>query len=82
VSELVSKIMSNDTLLIEDLEEEELEQLEVSLEAQAAFNNRWYRTDNPDTYFVLVNMEERTIKAGEQVFFQYAEKSNSYLLEK
>ena len=33
-----------------------------------------------DTYFIIVNKYERTIKAGEQIFFTYGRRTNQYLL--
>jgi len=46
-----------------------------------AYNDRWYRYNNDDTYFILVNRRGTSIMPGEQVYFSYGKKSNSYLLE-
>jgi hypothetical protein len=68
--------MSSDGIMADDLDEEELEYLEYNPEVQYAFNNRWYRIDNLDTYYVLVNNSKKPILKGEQVFFNYGNLSN------
>mmetsp|Transcript_4384 Transcript_4384/g.7415 ORF Transcript_4384/g.7415 Transcript_4384/m.7415 type:complete len:343 (-) Transcript_4384:442-1470(-) len=79
--ELLNKIMSDETLLIDQLEPEELEQLECEPILQQAFNNRWYRPENNDTYLVLINHCNRPIQAGKQLFISYRKSNNAQLLE-
>ena len=43
--------------------------------------NSWLNPETEkDTYFVIVNKNERTIKAGEQIFLSYGRRTNSDLL--
>jgi hypothetical protein len=47
------------------------------------FNYRdWYQHDDDNNYMVFINGGERAIEAGEQLFFSYGFRSNSYLLNK
>ena len=52
---------------------------EESDESEEDFD--WFEHDDKDCYFVLVNKDRRTIKAGEQVFYCYGDRSNRFLLQ-
>ena len=73
-------MMSDDHTVSENLDVEELEAIADNSLLKQAYNNRWYRHDNPDTYFTLINMGAN-IEPNDQVWFSYGRRSNSYLLE-
>ena len=80
--ELVRKILDNNHLISESYVYEECEQIQYSKVLQQAYQNRWYRHDNPDTYFIMLNISHHTIKAGSEITFSYGKRSNSFLVEK
>jgi len=67
--------------LAESLDAEELETVAANRALKQAYDNRWYRYDSNETYFLLVNMGPAAIKPGQQVFFTYGRWSNQYLVE-
>jgi len=67
--------------LAENLYAEELETVAANPVLKQAYNNRWYRYDSNETYFILINMGPAAIKPGEQVFFTYGRRSNQCLVE-
>jgi hypothetical protein len=42
----------------------------------------WWKEDDPDTYLIFANNSDTTIQAGEQVFYSYGNRANSYLFSK
>ena len=78
--DLIQKILSDDHTVAENLDVEEKEAIVDSFQLMQAYNNRWYRHDNPDTYVLLVNMG-KAIEPSEQVWFNYGRRSNSHLFE-
>ena len=57
--------MSDDIKFSENLSSEELTIITESLILRSAFNNRWYRYNNTETYFILVNQGRESIKKGD-----------------
>ena len=51
----MNKILDDDYTIAENLEEEEMEFIAYNQPLRYVYNDRWYRTDNHDTYFLLVN---------------------------
>lgn len=49
-------MISDDHTISENLESEELEAIADNFMLKQAYNNRWYRYDNKETYFILINM--------------------------
>lgn len=62
---LREKIMSDEITFSENLSSEELTTISDSLILRSAYNNRWYRYNNPETYFILVNYGSEPIKQGD-----------------
>jgi hypothetical protein len=62
---LREKIMSDEITISENLSSDELTTISESLILRSAFNNRWYRYNNPETYFILVNSGRYSIKKGD-----------------
>jgi len=62
--EIIEKILDNDYTISENLSEEDMERVAYSTILQQVYNHRWYRTDNKDTYFMLLNYHVQPIKAG------------------
>lgn len=46
------------------------------------YSYRWWTDDDRETYFVMVNKSGKAIKKGEQIYYNYGRRNNSYLLQK
>lgn len=65
----------------ENLTQEELEWIMDSPILKQLYDNRWYRPDSTDTYFIMLNKKNTPIKAGEQIFLNYGSRTNGHLIE-
>jgi len=79
--ELMQKIVDEDISIAENLSREELEWVSESVILKQLYDNRWYRPENTDTYFVMMNRKSVPIQPGEQIFLNYGNRSNAYLME-
>ena len=61
---LAQKILGDDMTTADTLDAEELEAVASNPVLKQAYNSRWYRYDNNETYFILVNMSSDPIKPG------------------
>ena len=74
--ELVETIMDDDYAVSGSLGAEAMKKISDSPLLRQTYNNRWYRYNNNDTYFVMINNFQGPIKAGEQLCHTYGSKSN------
>jgi len=80
-SEITERLASDNLEESENFDADEMEAIAANQFLRQAYENRWYRYDNPDTFFVLVNDGAESIMPGEQVLYTYGNRSNRYLLE-
>lgn len=78
---ILERLASNDVNESENFESEELELINSNQYLRNAYANRWYRYDNPDTYFVLVNDSSKSIMPGNSINYPYGNRNNRQLLE-
>lgn len=82
-AEILQRIMSDDIEISENLSPSDMLAISERDFLRQAYQNRWYRPNNQDTYIVLVNNRaDRSIKAGEEIIVSYGSRSNAQLLEK
>lgn len=78
---ILERLGSDDVQESENFEVEELERINSHQYLRQAYGNRWYRYDNPDTFFILVNDGCESILPGQPIHYPYGNRSNRQLLE-
>lgn len=66
----------------DDLTMDEFDTVSYNTRLREIFSYRWWEDNDDDNYFVMVNKNRRTIKAGEQIYYNYGKRTNAYLFEK
>jgi len=61
---------------------DEFETISSNTRLREIYSYRWWQDNDADNYFVMVNKNHRTIKSGEQIYYNYGRRTNAYLLEK
>lgn len=65
-----------------DFDVEDFETISNNTRLREIYSYRWWADKEVDNYFVMVNKESRTLMPGEQIYYNYGRRSNSYLLLK
>lgn len=58
---------------------EEFENIANNTRLREVYSYRWWKDNDPENYFVMINRNGRAIKAGEQIYYNYGKRSNAYL---
>lgn len=78
---ILERLSSDNVQESEDFEAEDFEYISSHQYLRQAYANRWYRYDNPDTFFILVNDSAQSILPGQPIHYPYGNRSNRQLLE-
>ena len=80
--DLMKGIFDDDYTISESILPDEMKTISGSGILRQAYNDRWYRYDNNDTYLVAINYGPRPLQPGSEVAYPYRNKGNGHLLEK
>lgn len=64
----------------ESLDLDEFEAISSNTRLREIYSYRWWRDNDRDNYFVMVNKSAQTLKKGEQIYYNYGRRNNGYLL--
>lgn len=76
ITEILDRLASDNIKEQESFESEDFELINSNSYLRQAYSNRWYRFDNPDTYFVLVNDSSKSIMPGDPIHYPYGNRNN------
>lgn len=63
------------------LDMDEFEAISSNTRLREIYSYRWWRDEDRENYFVMINKGAHPIKKGEQIFYNYGRRNNSYLFQ-